>query len=190
MRGGGKAVRPYLSLQIVSLDKTNLPTDVQFKGYKKVIVQDIALTTNNVCFLKEIFYSPSLKKTYLAPNPAGFEGQFGPSLKALALTLYFDSGLSEPKLKGLFEQAGVFISSGQISNLLITHQQSFHQENQEILKAGLSSSPWQHIDTTATRLNGVTQNCHVLCNPLYTFYCTCYWFLSIPNCHYTTTRLN
>jgi len=158
--------------EIVSLDKTNLPTDVQFKGYKKVIVQDIALTTNNVCFLKEIFYSPSLKKTYLAPNPAGFEGQFGPSLKALALTLYFDSGLSEPKLKGLFEQAGVFISTGQISNLLINHQQSFHQENQEILKAGLSSSPWQHIDTTATRLNGVTQNCHVLCNPLYTFYCT------------------
>ena len=55
---------------------------------------------------------------------------------------------------------------------LLTHQQSFHQENQEILKAGLSSSPWQHIDTTATRLNGVTKNCHVLCNPLYTFYCT------------------
>src|SRR5438067_2211457 len=98
----------------VSLDKANLPTDVQFKGYKKVIVQDIALTTNNVCFLKELFYSPSLNRTYLAPNPVGFEGQFGPSLKALALTLYFDSGLSEPKLKGLFEQAGVFISAGQI----------------------------------------------------------------------------
>jgi len=50
--------------------------------------------------------------------------------------------------------------------------ESFHEENQQVLKAGLSSSPWQHIDTTATRLNGVTQNCHVLCNPLYTFYCT------------------
>lgn len=158
--------------EIISLDKTNLPSDAKFKGYKKVIVQDIALNTNNVCFLKEVFYSPSLNKTYLAPNPTGFEGQFGPTIKALALTLYFDSGLTEPKLKGLFEQAGVFISTGQISNLLITHQQTFHQESREILKAGLSSSPWQHIDTTATRFNGVNQNCHVLCNPLYTFYCT------------------
>ena len=132
----------------------------------------MALTTNNVCFLKEIYYSPSLKKTYLAPNPCGFEGQFGPTLKALALTLYFDSGLSEPKLKNLFEQAGVTISAGQLSNLLIAHHEPFHQENQQVLKAGLASSPWQHIDTTATRLNGVTQNCHVVCNPLYTFYCT------------------
>lgn len=65
------------------------------------MVQDIALTTNNVRFLKEVYYSPSLKKSYLAPNPNGFEGQFGPTLKALALTLYFDSGLSEPKLAGL-----------------------------------------------------------------------------------------
>ncbi len=73
--------------------------DAKFKGYKKVVVQDIALTINNVSFLKEVYYSPSLKKTFLAPNMSGFEGQFGPGLKALGLTLYFDSGLSEPKLK-------------------------------------------------------------------------------------------
>ena len=125
-RKGSKLQKIVVNRQeIISLDKANLPSDAKFKGYKKVIVQDIALTTNNVCFLKEIFYSPSLKKTYLAPNPTGFEGQFGPTLKALALTLYFDSGLSEPKLKDLFEQAGVFISAGQISNLLITHQETF-----------------------------------------------------------------
>lgn len=158
--------------EVIRLDRAKLPTDAVFKGYKKVIVQDVSLTTNNVCFLKELFYSPSLKKSYLAPNPPGYEGQFGPSLKALALTLYYDSGLSEPKLKGLLEQAGLFISSGQISNLLISHKASFHQQSREVLKAGLASSPWQHIDTTATRVDGVNQHCHVLCNPLYTFYHT------------------
>lgn len=73
---------------------------------------------------------------------------------------------------GLFEQAGVSISAGQLSNLLIAGHEPFHHENQQVLKAGLTSSPWQHIDTTATTLNGVTQNRHGLCNPLYTFYCT------------------
>lgn len=137
--------------EIVRLDKTILPPDAKFKGYRKVIVQDIALTTDNVRFLKEVYYSPSLKKTYFAPNPPGYEGQFGPTLKALGLTLYFDSGLSEPKLRNLFEQAGVSISAGQLSNLLITGHEPFHQENQQVLKAGLASSPWRHIDTTATR---------------------------------------
>src|SRR5262249_59495523 len=41
-----------------------------------------------------------------------------------------------------------------------------------VVKAGLESSPWQHLDSTGTRVNGVNQHCHVLCNPLYSFYYT------------------
>src|SRR5439155_10294022 len=37
---------------------------------------------------------------------------------------------------------------------------------------GLNSSPWQHMDDTGTRVNGVNQHCEVLCNPLYTAYFT------------------
>jgi hypothetical protein len=40
------------------------------------------------------------------------------------------------------------------------------------LDAGLQRSPWQHLDVTATRVNGVNQQCHVLCHPLYTVYTT------------------
>jgi hypothetical protein len=40
------------------------------------------------------------------------------------------------------------------------------------LQAGLESSPWQHLDSTGTRVNGQNQHCHVLCNPLYTAYST------------------
>ena len=36
----------------------------------------------------------------------------------------------------------------------------------------MQSSPWQHIDTTSTRVDGTNQQCHVLCNPLYTVYTT------------------
>jgi Holliday junction resolvasome RuvABC ATP-dependent DNA helicase subunit len=37
---------------------------------------------------------------------------------------------------------------------------------------GLRSSPWQHLDDTATRVNGDNQHCHVVCNPLYTAFFT------------------
>jgi hypothetical protein len=41
-----------------------------------------------------------------------------------------------------------------------------------VVQAGLASSPWQHLDSTGTRVNGINQHCHVLCNQLYTAYCT------------------
>ncbi len=157
---------------VVPLDHSALPADAQFKGYRRVVVQDIVLTTDTVRLLKAKYYSPSEHRTYMAAPPPGYEGQFGPGLKALVLTLYFDSGMSEPVIRALLTQAGVQISSGQISNLLIANQDRFHQERAAILAAGLQSSPWQHIDTTSTRVDGTNQQCHVLCNPLYTVYTT------------------
>jgi hypothetical protein len=41
-----------------------------------------------------------------------------------------------------------------------------------VLLAGLSCAPWANIDDTATRVNGRNEHCHVLGNPLFTFYHT------------------
>jgi hypothetical protein len=57
-------------------------------------------------------------------------------VKALVLTLYFDSGMSEPIIRSLLTQAGVQISTGQISYLLIADQDRFHQERLAILASG------------------------------------------------------
>jgi len=157
---------------VVPLDPSTLPADAQFKGYQRVVVQDVVLTSDTVRLLKAKYYSPSEHRTYLASPPPRYEGQFGPGLKALVLSLYFDSGTSEPIIRSLLSQAGVQISNGQISNLLIADQERFHQERTAILAAGLHASPWQHIDTTSTRVDGANQQCHVLCNPLYTVYTT------------------
>ena len=170
-----RAKHPHLRVDrelLVPFDRSTLPADARFKGYQPCIVQDILLTTDTVRLLKAKWYSASERRTYLAPSPAGYQGQFGPGVKALLLTLYFDSGLSEPSIHSLFTQAGLQISAGQISNLLLANQECFHQERAAILRAGLQSSPWQHIDTTSTRVDGANQQCHVLCNPLYTIYTT------------------
>ncbi len=68
--------------KIAEYPQDQLPADAVFKGYEEVIVQDIKLCTDNILFRKEKYYSPSEKKTYLAELPPGYEGEFGPGVKA------------------------------------------------------------------------------------------------------------
>jgi hypothetical protein len=158
--------------EILPLDTATLPADAQFKGYERVVVQNLTLKTDNVVFERAKYYSPSVGKTYLAPMPPGYEGGFGPDLKALVLSLHHLGNVSQPALHTFLLHAGINISAGQVSNLLIAGQEGFHQEKQAITLAGLASSPWQQTDDTATRVDGVNQHCHVLGNPLYTVYTT------------------
>jgi hypothetical protein len=80
--------------------------------------------------------------------------------------------MSEPKVAELLRSVGVQISDGHISNLLIKDQVAFHAEKDALYRAGLASSPWQHLDDTSTRVNGQNGYCHIVCNPLYTAYFT------------------
>ena len=159
-------------IEVLKVVTELLPKDAVFKGYDEVVVQDLEFRTDNVKFRKEKFYSPSEKRTFLAEMPPGYTGQFGPGVRAWVLALYYAAGMSEPKILELLHTIGLQISSGQLSDFLIKKQEQFHTESQEVLRAGLTSSSWQHLDSTATRIDGKSQNCHVLCNPLYTFYCT------------------
>ena len=80
--------------------------------------------------------------------------------------------MSEPKLLEVLQTAGLVISAGQLSDMLIKDQEVFHAERAAVVQAGLQSAPWQHLDSTGTRVNGNNQHCHILANPLYTAYCT------------------
>ena len=158
--------------QVVEVDPSVLPKDAKFKGYEDVVVQDILLHTDNIRFHKRKYYSASTRMTYLAELPRGYEGQFGPGIKALTLAFYYGIGTSEPKIQEFFENVGIQISAGEISNLLIKKQESFHAEKNALYEAGLQCSPWQQTDDTLTRVNGQNQHCHVVCNPVYTSYHT------------------
>ena len=158
--------------EVVQVAPAELPPDAKFEGYEDVVVQDIKFETDNIRFRKEKFYSPAQGKTYLAELPAGYAGQLGPGVKAWSIVWYYAINTSEPKIKELFEHVGVSISEGQLSNLLIKKQETFHAEKAALLKAGLGSSPWRHTDDVPTRVNGVNENTHILCNPLYTVYVT------------------
>lgn len=158
--------------EIVEIDRATLPADAQLKGYEEVVIQDLLLKTENVRFRKQKYYSASQGKTYLAELPRGYEGQYGPGVKSLALTLYFGGLMSEPKILEFMRSMGVQISEGTLSNLLIKQHEVFHAEQNAVYEAGLKSSPAQHTDDTLTRVNGQNQHCHIVCNPVYSFFRT------------------
>jgi regulator of replication initiation timing len=158
--------------EVLKVDTKQLPADAEYKGCETVVVQDLLVKTENVRFHKEKYYSASKGKTYLAELPPGYGGQFGPGIKSMILTLYFGVGTSEPKIREFLVNMGVQISKGEVSDLLIQKQETFHAESEAVYEAGLRSSPWQQSDHTETRVNGERRHCQVVCNPVYTSYHT------------------
>lgn len=156
----------------LTLERAMLPPDAVSKGYEAVVVQELRISTDNVRFLKEKYYSPSQKQTYLAELPEGYQGEYGPNVKSLCVLFSHLGNMTEPKIQEWFANLGIVISAGQISKFVTQGQEGLRKEKEEIVEAGLASSPWQHLDDTGTRVDGENWHCHVLCNPLYTAYCT------------------
>lgn len=149
-----------------------LPEDAEFKGYEAVVVQDVKVMTDNVRFLKAKYYSPSQHRSYLAPLPPGYTGEFGPGVRALVTTLAYGSRMTQPAMAELLANMGVLISAGQLSNLLVHGQERFHAEKQALLAAGLHSTSWQMADATTMRWDGQNAYTHVLANAWYTVFTT------------------
>jgi len=156
----------------VAVDPATLPADAVLKGYETVVVQDLVLRTDTIAFELAVWYSPSEHRSYRARRPAGYEGTFGPHLRTVVLTLAYSGGMSETKIHELVEDHGIVISAGTVSNLLTEGRTAFTTEAREVLKAGLGSTPFQHIDDTSTKVDGEGHYCQIVCNPLYTAYQT------------------
>jgi len=155
------------------VDAALLPPDAERKGYVEFVVQDVALRTDTVLFRCAKWYAASTRRSYQAPLPEGYaeQGHYGPGLKALALQLYYQGQMSEPKILEVLRSVGIVLSAAHLSTLLIT-QPVFAAEYEDIARAGLASSSYQHLDDTSTRVNGVEEQCHILCGPLFTLYRT------------------
>jgi regulator of replication initiation timing len=154
------------------VDKSKLPADAAFKGLASVIVQDLIITPDNIEFEKEIYYSPSLKKTYTGNVPAGYEGEFGPGIKTYILNSYHNSKMSHSAIAEALQTYGIEISACTVSRLLTDNQEAFHQEKQDIVEAGLASGLPQQMDDTGGRMKGKNCFVHILCNVLYAAFFT------------------
>jgi hypothetical protein len=156
----------------LAVDPATLPPDATYKGTDAVVVQDLKVAVDTVCFEKEVWYVPSEQRSVRAALPAGYDGQFGPGIKALALALHYGANVTEAKLLEWFDHVGIVMSSGYLAGLLSGDPAGFTAEARAVERAGLASSPWQHLDDTPTRVAGQHQYCQVFGNGVYTVYRT------------------
>ena len=158
--------------EICKVDQSKLPADAEFNGYEDVLVQEILITTDNVEYKKEVFYSPSEKRTYVGELPPGIVGEFGPGIRSLICTLKYIANMSQPKIQELLENCGILISQPTISRILTNDETGFNQEQKDIFRAALEHTSYHQIDDTTVRVNGKNQYSQIFCNPYYTAFFT------------------
>jgi hypothetical protein len=100
------------------VDRTGLPKDVESKGFVRQVVQNLVIRRDNVEFLREKLYSPSLGQTFLAPLPPGYRGAFGPDIATPALELAYGANVTFPKIRAFLEQHRIRSSRGKVASLL------------------------------------------------------------------------
>jgi len=155
-----------------AVDKSKLPADAILKGCRSVIIQDIVIQPENIEFQRETYYSPSLKKTFVGDLPKGYEGQFGPGVKAYILSSYYESNMTESAIVRNLGTHGILISACTVSRILTDDKEAYHAEKKDIVKEGLASSLPQQMDDTGARVGGKNHFTHILCHDLYTCFFT------------------
>jgi len=155
------------------VDPATLPPDAVRIADETKVVQDIVIKPRNVCFQRHVYYSAAQHKYFRGPLPMGYDlGDFGADVRALILSLKYCGNMSEPKIREFLENFDVQISSGSVSNILTKTADSFAGEFDDIVSAGLSSTPYQQTDDTSARVAGEFWHTHILCNPFYAAYFT------------------
>jgi len=155
------------------IDLSILPADAVFTGYENTVIQDIQIQTNNVEYQRAVYYSPSLKRRFIADFPINHDGgEFGPQIKSLVLLMKHACNMSESKILEFVRSFGLSVSKGSLSNMLLKNKEDFHQEKTDIFKAGLECSSYQQTDDTGARVNGENHHTHIFCNQYYTAFFT------------------
>lgn len=160
--------------EICRVDKSILPTDAYLNGHVEKVVQDVVIKTDNVKFKREVYYSPSCKKTYAGKVPDGYEGDFGPHINSDIVSMKYINGMSIPKIQEFYTNMGTIISESYISTRLtnLKHMEVFHKDKSEMYKAAMEVSSYTQIDDTTTRVNGENQYTQIVCNEMYTAFFT------------------
>ena len=111
-------------------------------------------------------------RTILAPLPEGVDGHFGPELRRFVLMQYHQGQSTLPRLATFLRSVGVAISKRQLQRLLTDQQESFVAEAQDVLRAGLETSPFVSVDDTGARHAGKNGFCTQIGNDWFTSFAT------------------
>ena len=151
--------------------KVAVPEGSRFKGHEPFLVQDLVISARATCYQRERWVTPD-GRTILAPLPEGMDGHFGPELRRFVLMQYHQGQSTLPRLAALLRSMGVAISKRQLQRLLTDKQVDFVSEAQDVLRAGLETSPFVSVDDTGARHAGKNGFCTQIGNDWFTWFGT------------------
>jgi hypothetical protein len=155
----------------VVLPLTQPPPGAIFKGYEDYVVQDLVLEARTTRYRRERWRTAE-GQTLVAPLPdevvAG--SHFGATLHSFVLYQYHHQRVTQPLLLEGLRQWGIDISAGQLNNLLTEGRDTFHQEKEQLLPAGLQTSAHVGVDDTGARHRGQTGYCTLIGNEQFAFF--------------------
>jgi Transposase IS66 family len=151
--------------------KAAIPAGSVFKGHEPFLVQDLVISARATCYQRERWVTPD-GRTILAPLPEGIDGHFGPELRRFVVMQYHQGQSTLPRLAALLRSVGVSISKRQLQRLLTAKQERFVAEAQDVLRAGLQTSPYVSVDDTGARHAGKNGFCTQIGNDWFTWFGT------------------
>jgi hypothetical protein len=154
------------------VDKSILPADAQFKGYDDVIQQELCLVRRNILYKVERYYSPSQGKLYRGRLPEEYIGEFGAGLQSLMQMLHHVCDVTHGRLDVFLKSQGILMSTGTISNILLSGESWACQEQREILRAGIEASPYTQADSTKSKEKGQGKTTQVIGSEFFTVFYT------------------
>jgi hypothetical protein len=192
-RPGRGKVTPRVSVEETVINAEIAPGS-RFRGYQSFLVQDLVITVRATRYQRERWVTPD-GQTILAALPEGIEGHFGPELRRFVLMQYHQGQSTMPRLLALLRSMGIAISKRQLVRLLNDNHQGFIAEAQNVLRAGLETSPWVSADDTGARHAGKNGFCTQIGNEWFTWFRTRSSksrlnFLDLLRAGYTDYQLN
>ena len=151
--------------------KAAVPEGSRFKGHEPFLVQDLVISATATCYQRERWVTPD-GQTVLAPLPEGIDCHFGPELRRFVLMQYHQGQSTLPRIAAFLRSLGVAISRRQLQRLLTDKQESFSAEAQDVLRAGLETSPYVSVDDTGARHAGNNGYCTQIGNEWFTWFGT------------------
>ena len=95
----------------------NVPSGSRFKGYRTILVRDLSISAELICYRRERWLTPE-GKTIIAPLPEGLLGGFGANLRRFCLALHAQGQVTTERLTAILNGIGMDISKRQVVRIL------------------------------------------------------------------------
>ena len=147
-----------------------IPEGAKFNGYRDYDVQELQIERHNIRFRLAEYISEE-GKTIVGQLPLEYQnGHYGPLLLGYILYQHYQCRVPQPLLHEQLQEWGIDISRGQLNNILSEKKETFHAEQQEVLRVGLETAGYVHTDDTGARHQGKNGYCTVIGNEWFSYF--------------------